>query len=367
MNGDEFMIDLKLFKKMVSKNVKIITDTDADGVFSAVIMIKFLELDVKNVYFSEPHLIRNGFLKRFIGDNEALPLPDGPKIILDLPYPSIEHAKDVIFWSDHHIGNKQFLDLAKEHTEFILFDPNYGSNTELLNDSFQQLNEKTVKFITMIDSGKDMKCELDDLQTPEPLQIISSVIYHGIDERDFLLQLVDDISYKTIEELVTDEEIKQRFYIMRNRRELGREIIKQSEFYNGILIIDLTNNPLKLSIFYKDYGPIFKERLDRGEFKDSPTKELIGILRLKQDSFKEDQLNARLSGNAVCNNTVKRLIRNKKLSFREICRKFSGEGHDNVCGFKTLLKKKEFIEIFKEVWNEFIEKYLELKKEINDA
>jgi len=350
----------ELRDKINSAEISIITHDDMDGAFSAITLMREFNIPASRVFFSQPQIINDDMMISYVQnerDEYMETLPEGKLVVLDLPLPSARRTNDVILWCDHHIGNSKEFTSEKVMPKFVFYDSEAGSATQIINLLFPRLSEETVLNVTKHDSGRGFTCELDDLDSLTAFEKISGVFYYEktvINMRWY----IDLVANNKMVDVMENERVKLMINEIRRRREFGRELVWAAEFYNGLLIIDASELfGRRANLFYKDYGPIFNLRKKAGEFDSLERAELIGVLNVSHSQM-SGMYKCRVSGNSICNKTVKSLIKNKKISFRDICRKMGGEGHDSVCGFGWSGNKYELLRKVKKIWDEeFMVKY----------
>lgn len=367
--------DLREFKRIVWEHNAIVTHRDWDGICSAGLLQAFLEdtcgyeTREQSLLFSHPRLLIQKHMVIKLAQKKGKDVKVGVTIplylrrcfVLDLP-----HIPEARLWVDHH-------DAAEPNPKSIEKCPIYCYDktaasavqllTRLLRTRFEfNVPQELINFTNKFDAGAYGKKRR--LENQEKVPMINQLCYiteafHG--KKDYALtHHVTDLvkeHYQNLEE-IEDPIIQERYEEVKVRRERGRDLIRKSEFYHGLLLVDATEVEHKYLVIYPDVSPIFQKEIrpQLGLSEDA----LFASILIRESGSVRIGLRWRQNPRLVA------LKHSGKLDIRPLARQFGGEGHYNVVGFMIDLKKKEdeFTKI-KEAWDETVRGWTEKKNDRN--
>jgi len=348
------------FRNLFNKRTWLVSHGDWDGICAAALLRAFLRermnWDIKpwKILFSKPKMFSTDRIA--MGYNSKKQkifhrrLPYSNFHILDLPY-----LPKAALWIDHHDAN-YLPPRALNHCRFCMFDDSSASATQLvgrfLRTQFDfEIPEALVLFTNAIDSGAyGKKWELEDLDTL-PMMKKLSYLTEGLRGR-----AETPISYHILElvtrnfrdfETIEDPLIEEKFQTIKERIIKGRQVIRDAQYYHGLLIIEPYKQQEKCIVNYWDIAPIFyKEILPRQADNRAP---LLGTLLIR------NEWSCRLAIPWRKDSRLIQLKNNGRLNIRHIAQMYGGDGHYNVVGF--MLKGPEDLVKLKEVWDQTIERW----------
>jgi len=335
-------MDKHRLQQILSMEIPIITHKDWDGLCSAAllkgVMNKELGIRIKDnrILFSQPNQILDEskvqIFDRARGRGITRPLSDRAFVMLDLPF-----KYGTKLWIDHHEGHS----LPKNELrgcDLYYFDETCQSAVQLLARLFLKeynlrISEEIVSFSDRFDSGTlGKQYELEDLDSIPPINKLGYIVefFNTMEDFPVLFHIINLIAanYEDLES-INDPLIDSYYRKVIDQRKKGRELIKDSEYYKRLLIIDLSNRDGPFTIANRDITPLFHQYIkkERNIRDDS----VLGYFLIRHPN--KGRISARLALIWWFDERLVRLQNDKRLNIRHIGQSFGGEGHFDVVGF----------------------------------
>ncbi len=277
---------------------QILTHDDLDGIASAVLLS--LALKIKDIKIQD--------VDNSININKNT-------IISDLPY-----HKNCYMWFDHHISNKtnkKFkgkFELEKSCARVIY---NY------FNKRFPKYYKELVKKVDKADSGD---YTIKDIKAYNPIYLIDRITFLSIfnnkkDKILFFKKLRNHLlNQRKFNDLLKDKQIKRLIKNVKDTDRISLSFIKKQGFIkDNTLIIDSSN-------YQGIFNPFFI-------YTKYPKCKYVLIIT-RRERRKRNKLGFLL----IFNKFYKT---NKILNLGKICKKYGGNGHKTIGGFRIKLEDKE--------------------------
>jgi hypothetical protein len=220
--------------------MRLVTRADFDGLVCGALVTKFEKID--DYLFVEPKFMQDGLVEIRSGD-----------IITNLPY-----HPNCTLWFDHHITNTT-PDFAKPimigkggfrlapsaarvvyeyYTELGNGQQATGNSKMTGKEIISYLNTDRIKYLLReadrIDAGK---LEREDVLKPQGYVLISMTTDgKNVGDEPYWLKIIDLLRDKTLEEMLSEPEVKKRCERIRDEQEKLRKLLLERTMMKGNVI-----------------------------------------------------------------------------------------------------------------------------------